>query len=81
VARHCNFVSLNVCPKTKAIKTPINPEIKNLIDKAANGEEYNTIIRAEVNADDQMSTKIKPNKIARTFMFCFSALLRNIIIV
>jgi hypothetical protein len=28
-----------------------------------------------------MSTKIKPNKIARTFMFCFSALLRNIIVV
>jgi hypothetical protein len=81
VARHCDFVSLKFCPKNKAIKTPIKPEIKNLIDRAASGEEYKTIIRAEVNADDQMITKTKPNKIARTFMFCLSDLLQNIHIV
>ena len=60
------------------MKTPINPEMRNLIDNAANGEEYKTIIRAEVNADDQIITKIKPNKSARTFISCLSALLRPI---
>ncbi len=44
------------------------PDIKNLIARAAIGEEYETIIRAEVNADDQMITKIRPNKIARTLI-------------
>ena len=60
------------------MNTPIKPEIKNLIDKAANGEEYKTIIRAEVNADDQMITKTKPNKSARIFICCLSIFLRTI---
>ena len=49
--------------------------MKNRIDRAAKGEEYRTITRAEVNADDQMITKIKPNKSARTFINFLSALL------
>ena len=52
--------------------------MRNLIDNAANGEEYKTIIRAEVNADDQMITKIKPNKSARIFISFLSVLLRTI---
>ena len=52
--------------------------MKNRIDRAANGEEYNTIMRAEVNADDQMITKIKPNKSARKFICLLSTLPRNI---
>ena len=59
-------------------RTPIRPEMKNLIDRAANGEEYRTIIRAEVNADDQMITKIKPNKSARIFISFLSVLPRTI---
>ena len=52
--------------------------MRNLIDNAANGEEYKTIIRAEVKADDQMITKIKPNKSARTFISFLSVLPRTI---
>ena len=71
-------MSLKDCPKARAIRTPIRPEMKNLIDRAAKGEEYKTIIRAEVNADDQMITKIKPNKSARTFISFLSVLPRTI---
>ena len=71
-------MSLKDCPKARAIRTPIKPEMKNLIDRAAKGEEYKTIIRAEVNADDQMITKTKPNKSARIFIGCLSIFLRTI---
>jgi hypothetical protein len=51
---------------------PINPEIKNLRERDSIGGASATIIRAEVNADDQINANAKPAKIARMSMGYFS---------
>jgi hypothetical protein len=47
---------------------PINPEIRNRRERDRIGGASATMIRAEVNAEDQINANAKPAKIARMSM-------------
>ena len=68
VARHCAGVSRHVCPSASATPTPIRPEIRYRADKAIKGDASATIIRADVKAEDHMTAKASPMRIARISM-------------
>src|SRR5210317_2045757 len=68
VARHCPGVRRHVCPKNRARAMAINPEIRNRRERDRIGDASATMIRAEVNAEDQINANAKPAKIARMSM-------------
>ena len=64
MARHCVRVRCHDWPSIRATPTPINPETKYRADRASSGEASATMIRAEVKADDHISAKASPMRIA-----------------
>jgi len=59
-ARHWPRVSRNPCPISRATAKAMNPAIKNRSADTVKGGACVTMIRAEVNALDQISAKASP---------------------
>src|SRR6056297_4070920 len=70
VARHCARVSRQLCPRARAISTPMRPETRNRRLSAVSGGAEATMIRAEVKALDHITAKASPMMIARMSIRC-----------
>ena len=65
VPRHCSRVRCHVWPSASAIAMPRQPEIRKRIASAVTAGASATIIRALVKADDHISAKARPIRMAR----------------
>jgi len=62
---HCSRERRQLCPIMRAMITPSIPEIRKRIASAVNGGAYCTMIRPDVKAEDHISAKPSPIRIAR----------------